>query len=96
MTKNEEKLKELGYEEAEFLIFTNPYFDGALIDVRDGKAVYDYDLMVEALMLEDGISCTESIEFIDYNTIRSLSYYPNSPIVQYNDGEYEDYWEDED
>lgn len=90
MTKNEEKLKELGYEDAEILIFDNPYFDGALIDVRDGRAVYDFDLMVEALMLEDNISAIDSIEFIEYNTIRSLPYYPNAPIIEYSDEEYED------
>lgn len=90
---NEEKLMELGYEGSEILLFVNPSFEGALIDIENGKAVYDYGLMVEALAKEyakeDGISeddvYTDAIEWIEYNAIRSLPYYPNSPIIKYFD-----------
>ena len=85
MTKNEEKLKELGYEDSDILIFSNPYYDGALIHVRDGKAVYDFDLMVQALMEECDMTDIDAIDFISYNAIRSLPYYPNAPIIEYND-----------
>lgn len=43
--------------------------------------MYDYDLMIEHLVETDGMDNDEAIEFIDYNTIRSLPYYENAPII---------------
>ena len=34
-------------------------------------------------MNEDGMSEEEAADFISYNTIRSLPYYPGSPIIVY-------------
>ena len=34
-----------------------------------------------ALVEKDGMEPDEAMEFIDYNTIRSLPYYSNHPIV---------------
>lgn len=73
-------LVELGYEDS--IVFESPSYDNAIIGTDDNsRVVYDYDKMVECLMEEDGMDYEEAVEFIDYNTIRSLPYYPNGPIV---------------
>ena len=38
----------------------------------DGRAVYDYSLMVEDLMEEDNMDYDEAVEFIDYNTLGAI------------------------
>ncbi len=43
--------------------------------------MYDYDKMVEYLVETDNMSEEDAMEFIDYNTIRSLPYYQGAPIV---------------
>lgn len=74
---------EQGYEDT--VVFDNPAFATAFIGLSsDGRAVYDYEKMVESLMEEDGIDYVDAVEFIDYNTIRSLPYwYDRAPIVVY-------------
>jgi hypothetical protein len=62
----EERLLKYGYEDVKYLV--NEGYDDALIGVgRDGRAIYDFDLMVKWLV--DKYNCSESdaIEWIDYN-----------------------------
>ena len=69
---NEGFIQEL-LEENESIIFENPSYKNALIGITtDGRAVYDYPLMVEDLMNEDSMDYEEAVEFIDYNTLGSL------------------------
>ena len=77
----EERLIENGYEGVKYL--TDFSYDTALIGVsHDGRAVYDYDLMVEWLMDHEDFSAEETVEWIDYNTIRALPYMgKDGPIV---------------
>lgn len=79
----EEKLLNNGYEGT--IIFSGDSYDTALIGVsEDGRAIYDFDLMVEWLEVEDNMTSDEAIEWIEYNTIRSLPYAgENAPIVMY-------------
>jgi hypothetical protein len=64
---NRELLYDFGYEDA--LIFENPDYDEAIIGVSyDGRVIYDYNLMVEHLMVHDGMTEMDAVEFIDYNT----------------------------
>lgn len=85
--KTEEDVKELiedyGYEDV--MIFSNPDYASAFIGVSDdNRAVYDYWKMVEFLITEDGMTDTEAIDFIDYNTLRALPYFgDDAPIVIY-------------
>ena len=75
-------IEEFGYEDV--LIFSNPSYASAFVGVSENnRAIYDFGLMIEYLMLEEGWSDTEAIEFIEQNTLRSLPYYENSPIVMY-------------
>ena len=83
MTKRE-TLAEMGYNNS--IVFENPDYDDAIIGVSyDDRVVYDYDKMIECLMLEDGMSMEEAQDFIDYNTLRALPYAGNcGPIVVYS------------
>lgn len=57
------------------IVFDNCSYDNAIIGATfDGRAIYDFDLMVEELMNDDGCSYEEAVEWIEYNTIRALPY----------------------
>lgn len=79
----EEKLTELGYDGVKYL--TGFSYDTALIGVtEDGRAVYDYNLMVEWLVEEEDMTEEEAIEWIDFNTLRALPYFgEGAPVVMY-------------
>ncbi len=80
--KDAEKiLLENGYEGTKYL--KSYSYDTALIGVSDdGRAVYDYDLMVDWLMKEENFTEEEAMEWIDYNTLRALPYMgEDGPIV---------------
>ena len=83
ITTAEEKLLNNGYEDV--IIFSGDSYDTALIGVsEDGRAIYDFDLMVEWLEVEDDMTSDAAIEWIEYNTIRSLPYVgEKAPIVMY-------------
>lgn len=86
VTFNRQELIDMGYEDA--VIFTNPDYDSAILGVsHDGRVIYDYDLMIESLMLEDEMKMDEAMDFIDYNTVRALPYAgDNGPIILYKIG----------
>ena len=79
----EDRLMDAGYEGVKYL--TNYSYDDALIGVsEDGRAIYDFDKMVEWLMNEVGLSDNEAVEWIEYNTIRALPYFgEGAPIIMY-------------
>lgn len=79
----EDRLMDAGYEGVKYL--TNYSYDDALIGVsEDGRAIYDFDKMVEWLMNEVGLSDSEAVEWIEYNTIRALPYFgEGAPIIMY-------------
>ena len=82
--KNKDKLEEI-LEDETVMVFDNYDYDSALIGYTDDyRAVYDYDLMVEYLVKEQGFSYEDAVEWIDYNTIRALPYYGDkAPIIMY-------------
>jgi len=79
----EERLLEYGYEDVKYLV--NEGYDDALIGVSDdGRAIYDFGLMIEWLMTQYDWSDTEAIEWIETNTLRALPYMgEGAPIVMY-------------
>ena len=79
----EELLLENGYEGIKYL--TNYSYDTALVGVsHDNRAIYDYRLMVEWLVMEEGFTEEEAVEWIDFNTVRALPYMGHdSPIIMY-------------
>lgn len=79
---NRTVLEENGYDGV--TIFENPSFNGAIIGVsQDDRVIYDYDKMIAACMIEEGWTMQEAIDWIEVNTIRSLPYIENSPIIMY-------------
>lgn len=80
-------ITDLGYEDVR--VFEDYDYADAFIGMsNDGRAVYSYDRMVEWLMLKESWTYEEAVEWIDYNTIRALPYYPDGPIVVYDVPEY--------
>jgi hypothetical protein len=74
-------LCDMGGEAA--VLFENPNYDAAIIGVtEDGRAVYDYCLMLRVLAVEDGMTEEDAADFVSYNTIRAIPYAgPMAPIV---------------
>lgn len=79
----EERLMDAGYEGVKYLV--NESYDDALIGVsEDGRAIYDFDRMVDWLIEKYGWSDVESIEWIEFNTLRALPYMgSDAPIIMY-------------
>lgn len=74
------------------ILFDPEELDEAIVNVKDGRAVYTYDKLVEAHFKMFRASEPErneddlwlgAAEWVDYNTIRSLPYLPvtDRPIV---------------
>lgn len=82
---NIDKILNNGYgEDMPIVVFSNPSYEGALVGVSDdGKSIYDFNLMVEWFCEHEELTEIEAIEFIEYNTIRSLPYQDNAPIIMY-------------
>ena len=79
----EERLLEEGFED--IIIFKNPSYDDALIGVsEDGRAIYDYEKMIEGLMQEEDWTDDEAEDWVNYNTIRALPYMgEGAPIIMF-------------
>ena len=66
----------------EIVFFKNPSFDQSIIGIsEDGKLIYNYNNMIYEFMEDNQCSWEDTVEFIEYNTIRSLHYIPDHPIV---------------
>lgn len=76
-------VSEMGNEET--LVFDNPDYDEAIIGVtHDGRAVYDFHEMVNCLIKDEAMNECDAVDFIDYNTIRSLPYAGEyAPVIIY-------------
>lgn len=71
-------------KEVDIVLLENPKFENSIIGLSsDDRAIYDLELMIKDLMVENKISYEEALEFIEYNTIRALSYFDNAPIILY-------------
>ena len=80
----EERLLNAGYEDVKYLVDFS--YDNALIGVsHDGRAIYNFDLMIDWLMEKEGWSDIEAIEWLEFNTIRALPYMgKDAPIIMYS------------
>lgn len=67
-------------------LFESPDFLSAIMGItEDGRLIYSYERMVASLIAEDHIDEDEAIEFIDYNTIRTIPYMgEKAPIIMYD------------
>lgn len=82
---NKEALQEC-LEENESIIFSNPSYNSSIIGVTtDGRAVYDFNLMIKEFATESNVTDEEAVEFIEYNTLGSLPQAETKyPIIIYN------------
>lgn len=68
-------------------VFNCPSYDNSIVGyTSDGAVVYDYERMILEYMSENQCSRIEAIEFIDYNTIRSIPYMHRNmipPVIMY-------------
>lgn len=76
-----ERILDAGYEDVKYLVDYS--YDDALIGITtDNRAVYDFDKMIEWLMETEGFEHLDAIEWIEYNTIRSIPYMGDgAPII---------------
>ena len=90
-TPRRDLLVELGLENS--TVFENPDYDSAIIGYNDddSRIIYDFEKMAKCLMEEDGMTYEEAVDFIDYNTIRALPYFPKAPIILHSIEDYLDY-----
>jgi hypothetical protein len=82
MGEIKETLREIGLENS--VVFENPDYESAIVgfDYNSDRVIYDYDKMVEFLVTTYSMAPEEAVEFIDVNTIRSLSYMAEKgPII---------------
>lgn len=79
----EEKILEAGYEDV--TILASYSYDSALIGVtEDGRAVYDYEKMIDWLVETEGWTPEEAEDWINYNTIPALPYMGDkAPLIVY-------------
>lgn len=79
-----EYLAEHGFDETSF--FENPDFVDAIVGITDeGNLIYDYDKMVQSLVSEGEMNEEDAIEWIEYNTIRTIPYMGiGKPIIMYS------------
>ena len=67
------------------LMLDGPEFDGGIIGVSDGgRLVYSYGKLVDALAEANGWSREDAVDWVEFNTLRSLPYYGNAPVVVYD------------
>lgn len=79
--KTKQLLSDWNLDEA--VVFENPSYETAIVgyDVHSNRIIYDYELMIDYLVENEQMNEDEAVEFIDYNTIRSLDYVENHPII---------------
>lgn len=64
-------------------MFDNPSYETAIVgyDIHTNRIIYDYERMIDYLIENEQMCEEEAVEFIDFNTIRSLDYIENAPII---------------
>ena len=67
------------------LVFDSASYDNSIVGVTtDNRVVYDYDKMILELMEDEGCRYDDAVDWIEFNTIRSLPYAGDkAPIIMY-------------
>ena len=64
------------------VMLDGPEFDGGIVGVAGGRLVYSHAKLAAALAAENRWTRDEALDWIDYNTMRSLPYMgENAPVV---------------
>ena len=81
-----EELQEMGLND---VVYFPDFDDECIIGIdTNGRTIYNYEKMVNFL-IEEGMDDIEAIEWLEYNTIRSLPYIDSqtngkAPIIMYS------------
>lgn len=67
------------------MLFDASAYDKSIVGITDdGRAIYDFNKMVEEYAHDNACDETEAIEWIEYNTMRALPYAgPKAPEIIY-------------
>ena len=74
-------------EHEEAVVFNVPSYDNAIVGITDdGHIIYDYDKMIEEFMSENNVTMQEAIDFVEYNTLKTIPYIEETtrPIILFN------------
>lgn len=71
------------------IVFDNHAYDNSIIGTTfDGRAIYDFNKMVQELINDESWTEEEAIEWIEFNTIRAIPYGgEKAPMVVYTEEE---------
>lgn len=59
------------------VVLDNESYDNSIIGVTfEGGAIYSYERMVEEYMKDNDCTEEEAVEWIEYNTMRAIPYFP--------------------
>lgn len=74
-------------EQLKYIGDTPDLYKDAIVGLTsdDEHLIYSYDKLIESMMKVNGWTYEEAVEWIDYNTIRSLPYMkPCEPIIMFD------------
>ena len=65
------------------VLFDDQAYDRSIVGITlDGRAVYNYDSMIDEYREDEQCSEEDALEWVNYNTIRALPYAgPQGPVV---------------
>lgn len=91
---HEELQKYLKEKYGGYALFEPEHYDEGIIGITEnGNVIYSYELLAETLMLHDEMSYEDAIEWIDYNTIRTIPYMGEfQPIIMLEYPDCDDDW----
>ena len=73
-----------GYDEA--IVLENPSYRNAVVGISDeGRVIYSEKIIIEDMIIDEGMSYEEALDNFNYNLIRSLPYMSEmAPIIQHD------------
>lgn len=79
-----EWLIDQGYEGS--ILLENPSYRNAVVGVsEDGRVIYSARIILQDMMLDEGMTYEEAVDHFSYNLLRSLTYMgEKAPIIQHD------------
>ena len=76
-----EWLEDQGYEES--IVFESPSYRNAVLGIsEDGRVIYSERIIIEDMMIDEGMELEEAVDHFEYNILRSLPYMgKTAPII---------------
>ena len=76
-----EWLEDQGYEES--IVFESPSYRNAVLGIsEDGRVIYSERIIIEDMMIDEGMDLESALDYFSYNLLRSLPYMGKmAPII---------------